>query len=154
MAEKLGVEGLDQRQRFESPDKVVRPDDRLGGAAARRRKAQNDDGRRQPAQRHDHSASEGRPVLVHEAPPAFDGFGGDIVVGICHVIVPRAVANFNIENVLGRFIDEMMRVAGPGPEPGANLTFNCSDVRKRGAISRLSAARQCGRGRCSELEWK
>jgi hypothetical protein len=40
---------------------------------------------------------------VHEAPPAFDGFGGDIVVGIGHVIAPREHLDYYLDEFTFRF---------------------------------------------------
>jgi hypothetical protein len=57
---------------------------------------------------------------VDEATSAFDADGGDVVVGIGYVVAPLAVADFEIDHVLGRFLEEMMGVASSGPEAGAH----------------------------------
>src|SRR5271166_3367308 len=68
-----------------------------------------------------------RPVLVDEAPLAVDGYGREIIVGIDHAVIGRPVADFEIDDVLIRFVNEVMRVAASPLEAGAHAgTERCA----------------------------
>src|SRR5580700_9754796 len=64
-----------------------------------------------------------RSVLAGEAPPAVDEGGGDVVIGVARRIPGRAVADLEVDDILIRLIDQMMRIAGCRLEACAHAGF-------------------------------